>query len=60
LDEFLDFIDDAHPQIYHKLRESGELEPDTEELLKKAITEFKERFVAVRKPEEEEVEEKQE
>ena len=43
--KFLDFIDEKHPQIYHKLKETGLLEPETEELLKKAIIEFKEVFV---------------
>jgi F-type H+-transporting ATPase subunit alpha len=43
---FLDFIDEKHPQVYHKLTATWELEEETEELLKKAILEFKQQFMA--------------
>jgi F-type H+-transporting ATPase subunit alpha len=42
----LDHIDEQHPQIYHKLRETGEIDEEVEELMNKAITEFKQKFVA--------------
>ena len=49
---FLNFIDDKHPQIYHNFNETKDLQPDVEELLKKAILEFKVKFIAERKTEE--------
>lgn len=43
--EILGFIKDRYPQIRSAIAETGELKPETEELLKKAIEEFKQRFV---------------
>jgi F-type H+-transporting ATPase subunit alpha len=37
----LEFIKDKYPQILQNIAETGELKPDTEEFLKKAITEYK-------------------
>jgi F-type H+-transporting ATPase subunit alpha len=52
--QFIDFVDEKHPQIYHKLTQTWELEPETEELLKKAILEFKAQFIAAKKEAEKE------
>lgn len=43
--EILGFIKDRYPQVRSAIAETGELKPETEELLKKAIEEFKQRFV---------------
>lgn len=43
--EILGFIKDRYPQIRSAIAETGDLKPETEELLKKAIEEFKQRFV---------------
>lgn len=39
-----EFIDTKYPEIYRDIRESGEIGEKTDELLKKAISEFKEKF----------------
>ena len=49
--EFLEHISEKNPQIYHKLNETKEIQPDTEELLKKAIAEFKRVFMDAHKKE---------
>ncbi|MTI66854.1 MAG: F0F1 ATP synthase subunit alpha [Firmicutes bacterium] len=41
---FLEFMDSQHPEIGKKIIDSGKLEEDTEEELKKALKEFKEKF----------------
>jgi F-type H+/Na+-transporting ATPase subunit alpha len=43
--ELVRFVRDRYPQIPEAIADSGELKPDTEEALKKAITEFKQGFV---------------
>jgi F-type H+/Na+-transporting ATPase subunit alpha len=43
--ELVRFVRDRYPQIPEAIVDSGELKPDTEEALKKAITEFKQGFV---------------
>jgi F-type H+-transporting ATPase subunit alpha len=43
--ELISFIRDRYPQIGDTIRTTGELKPETEELLKKALEEFKASFV---------------
>jgi F-type H+/Na+-transporting ATPase subunit alpha len=43
--ELVRFVRDRYPQIPEAIADSGELKPDTEEALKKAITEFKQGYV---------------
>jgi F-type H+/Na+-transporting ATPase subunit alpha len=42
--EFLDFVGREYPGIYDAIRQTGKLEDDTVEQLKRAITEFKKQF----------------
>ncbi|MDP4180155.1 MAG: F0F1 ATP synthase subunit alpha, partial [Bacillota bacterium] len=42
--EFIKFIEDKYPQVAKSIGETGELKPDIEEILKKAIDEFKKNF----------------
>ncbi|MCS7206920.1 MAG: F0F1 ATP synthase subunit alpha [Dehalococcoidia bacterium] len=44
--EFRRFMDTAHPEVGRAIRESKDLTKETEEALKKAITEFKQGFKA--------------
>ena len=39
-----EFVDTRYPQIYQDIRDSKEISANTEEIIKKAITEFKESF----------------
>ena len=39
-----EFVDTRYPQIYQDIRDSKEISANTEEMIKKAITEFKESF----------------
>lgn len=43
--EILRFMKDRYPQVLKAISEAGEIKPDTEELLKKGIEEFKTSFV---------------
>jgi F-type H+/Na+-transporting ATPase subunit alpha len=43
--ELVRFVRDRYPQIPEAIADSGELKPDTEEALKKAIAEFKQGYV---------------
>ncbi len=43
--ELISFIRDRYPQVGEAIRTTGELKPETEELLKKALEEFKASFV---------------
>lgn len=38
--EFLDFMDEDHPDLVAAIRESGEIDPESEKQLKASITEF--------------------
>lgn len=40
------FVNDRYPQIMQAVRDTGEFKPETEEMLKKALAEYKTSFVA--------------
>ncbi len=43
-EKFLEYVDTKFPEIYSAIRNTKDLSPETEELIRKAITEFKETF----------------
>ncbi len=50
-EKFLEYVDEHQPEIYHRLGSTGILDKDVEELMKKAIIEYKAKFVAEKKVE---------
>ena len=43
-EKFLEYVDTKFPEIYSAIRNTKDLSPETEALIRKAITEFKETF----------------
>lgn len=51
--EFLKFMDERYPEVVREIETTKDFSADAEEKMHKAVREFKERFVATLKPEEE-------
>ena len=43
-EELLEFVDTKYPEIYREIRKTKDMSKETELLMQKAITEFKETF----------------